>query len=98
MQEKNFVKIFDLQHEIDYQSKENVVVYANDYLEVTLVKKEDIIWTDLTVQDLSKEEQRERREKSFKRKEEVIQQKPQIVDREGYQYGPICEIELKKWR
>lgn len=36
LQERNYVKIFDLQHEIDFKSKENTVVYANDTLEITL--------------------------------------------------------------
>lgn len=43
------MKIFDLQHEVDFTSKENIVVYANDFLEITLIKKEDITWTDFVI-------------------------------------------------
>lgn len=70
IQEKNYVRLFDLEHEIDYLSKEATVVYANDVLEVTLIKKEENkAWSSLVVENLSREELRQRREESFKRKE-----------------------------
>lgn len=60
------MKLFDLENEIDYLSKENTVVYANDILEITLIKKDQSKnWSKLVAENLTKEELRKRREESF---------------------------------
>ena len=73
VQEKNFVKVYDLRHEVDYQSKENSTVYVDEHLEVHLMKKEAKLWDDLLENSLSKEERLARRQDSIKRKEEEEQ-------------------------
>ena len=36
--EKKWVRVIDLKHPVDFLSKENSVVFANEIIEVTLIK------------------------------------------------------------
>ena len=70
--EKKWVRVIDLKHPVDFLSKENAVVFANEIVEVTLIKKEEKLhWEDLVEDTLGKEELKQRRQESFGRKEEA---------------------------
>ncbi|KAL4480776.1 hypothetical protein ABPG72_001645 [Tetrahymena utriculariae] len=73
--EKKWVRVLDLKHEIDFQGQENNVVYANEVLEIILVKKEEKKhWEDLIEDDLDKEQIKRRRQESFQRRETAYQE------------------------
>lgn len=60
--EKKWVRVLDLKHEVDFQSKENSVVYANEVLEIVIVKQEEKKeWEDLIEDTLDKEQIKQRR-------------------------------------
>ena len=92
VQENNFLKIFDLFAEIDYQNKENMITYENDTLDLYIIKHQQKFWDNLTTQKLNKEELRKRREDSYRRKEEI--DKKFNVDRDDLKIS----IELLKLR
>lgn len=70
--EKRWVRIIDLKHEVQFLSKETTVVYANDFLEITLLKEDQSIhWEDLVEDSLDKEQIKSRRAASFARKEQA---------------------------
>jgi len=71
--ENNFLKIFDFPEPIDHDSKENIIAFEDGVLDLYIKKKEDKMWDDLVVKGLSKEEIRDRRKESFKRKDEAIE-------------------------
>ncbi|EAR87721.1 tetratricopeptide repeat protein (macronuclear) [Tetrahymena thermophila SB210] len=73
--EKKWVRVLDLKHEIDFQGQENNVVYANEVLEIILVKKEEKKhWEDLIEDGLDKEQIKKRRQESFQRRETAYQE------------------------
>ena len=67
----NYLKIFDFPAEIDYKSRENKVSYNDGTLELYIKKVDSQMWDSLTVQGLSKDDIRKRRDESFKRREEA---------------------------
>lgn len=68
--EKKWVRVIDLKHEVLFLSKETSVIYANEILEVTLLKEDQSIqWEDLVEDQLDKEQIKNRRAASFARKE-----------------------------
>lgn len=83
--EKNMVRVFDLKHEVEWQSKEQQSIYQNEVLEIQLIKKSEEIWGELTEAKLSKEELKVRRADSLKRKEEVVA--AQLKEYESLKYS-----------
>jgi len=71
VKELKLVKIIDLEHEIDFLAKEQKHSYINSVLEVVLLKKEfNLNWTNLEMKNMTKQELKERRMASFRRREE----------------------------
>lgn len=74
VKENNFIKIFDFESEVDYRNRENKITYNNGVLELLIKKQQPKTWNSLVAQGLSKEEIRQRRDESFKRREDVESQ------------------------
>lgn len=68
--EKKSIKFFDFHSNIDYQNKGNSFLYINEHLEITLYKQEARLWSNLLIDNLSKEELLKRREEATNRKRE----------------------------